>query len=61
MAKMLVVKLLVKGTGKPLFERDIMLGDKVTLDNFPFSSVIDSLDVLYATIPHDVEFLFSEV
>lgn len=59
--KVLIVKLTAKGSDKPLFERDVYLDGDVTLSNFPFSSVIDALDVLYKKVPHDVEFLISEV
>lgn len=61
MAKMLVVKLTAAGSDKPLFERDIFLDEELTLANVPYSSIIDSLDVMYRKIPHDVEFIISEI
>lgn len=61
MAKLLVVRLSAVGSSKALLERDITLNSLDELKEFPFHSVIDGLDVLYKTVPHDIEFILSDM
>ena len=61
MAKLLVVRLSAVGSSKALLERDITLNSLDELKEFPFHSVIDGLDVLYKTVPHDIEFVLSDM
>lgn len=61
MAKLLVVRLSAVGNSKALLERDITLNSLDELKEFPFHSVIDGLDVLYKTVPHDIEFILSDM
>lgn len=59
--RFLLISVVAKGATKPLFERSVTLENSTELAEFPFSKVIDSLDVLWNKIPHVINFNLSEL